>query len=265
MILNDGYISDIIKKNEHQMKEVIIVLKELFKYDGCRIDVKINKDTYLQTEPIYGKIFLKFNKMNHRVKSINVNLIMNYFTESREKKEVVVSTTEIHKGFTTLPYESRDLPFTYYLPMNIPLTSNSLIYQLQFEVIYDKVLTEKFTRPIHILPSPEFKMILDVFVNNLNFVPSYRSGFYVNNKQIFEFHPHNQFANRGLNELIAVIQYDELFYKINFYYIIHGQKFRNSLTLYKNILFTFEGNLNYEEVSKNIYNTIDSKFRELNL
>lgn len=227
--------------------------------------LRLNKGTFKQNEPVFGRVYLQFNKMQHRVKRINVILVMNYFTETRDKEEVILAKEEIHKAFPTLPYEEKVIDFRFNFPMNLPLTTNSLIYQLFVEIEYDKILNQKTSHQINIIPSDEFKMLLDIFVQDLGFQASYRSGLYLNKRQIFSFHPPNFYANKGLNDMTVVIQYNEFYYQINFYYIIYQQKFKNSITLYHNVLFKFDGGLNREEVKKNVQSKINQQFQELQL
>jgi sporulation-control protein len=92
---------------------------------SAAVDTKLEKDTYMPGETVNGVVEIRGGKVEQQVDEIYLTLNTTYLRESDDKKYTV--TAEIERFRITTPFviranEKKDIPFTFQLPFDTPLS-----------------------------------------------------------------------------------------------------------------------------------------------
>lgn len=92
---------------------------------SAAVDTKLQKDTYMPGETINGVVEIKGGKVEQQVDEIYLTLNTTYLRESDDKKYTVTASIDrfrLTTPFTVRPNEKRDIPFSFQLPFDTPLS-----------------------------------------------------------------------------------------------------------------------------------------------
>lgn len=92
---------------------------------SASVDTKLEKDTYMPGETIKGVVEIKGGKVDQNVDEIYLTLNTTYLKESDDRKYTVTAAIErfrLTTPFTIKENERKEIPFTFQLPYDTPLT-----------------------------------------------------------------------------------------------------------------------------------------------
>ncbi|WP_423798846.1 sporulation protein [Neobacillus sp. SAB-20_R2A] len=92
---------------------------------AATVDTKLEKDTYMPGETVKGVVEIKGGKVDQQIDEIYLALNTTYLKESDDRKYTVTAT--IDRFRITTPFkinvnEKREIPFTFQLPYDTPLS-----------------------------------------------------------------------------------------------------------------------------------------------
>jgi sporulation-control protein len=92
---------------------------------SAAVDTKLQKDTYMPGETVNGVVEIKGGKVEQQVDEIYLTLNTTYLRESDDKKYTVTASIDrfrLTTPFTVRPNEKKDIPFSFQLPFDTPLS-----------------------------------------------------------------------------------------------------------------------------------------------
>lgn len=92
---------------------------------AASVDTKLEKDTYMPGETVQGIVEIKGGKIDQQIDEIYLSLNTTYLRESDDRKYNVTATIDrfrITTPFTIRSNEKREIPFTFQLPYDTPLS-----------------------------------------------------------------------------------------------------------------------------------------------
>jgi sporulation-control protein len=92
---------------------------------SAAVDTKLQKDTYMPGETVNGVVEIKGGKVEQQVDEIYLTLNTTYLKESDDKKYTVTASIDrfrLTTPFTVMPNEQKDIPFSFQLPFDTPLS-----------------------------------------------------------------------------------------------------------------------------------------------
>ncbi len=92
---------------------------------SAAVDTKLEKDTYMPGEIVNGVVEIKGGKVEQQVDEIYLTLNTTYLRESDDKKYTVTASIDrfrLTTPFTVRPNEKKDIPFSFQLPFDTPLS-----------------------------------------------------------------------------------------------------------------------------------------------
>ncbi|TYR81203.1 sporulation protein [Priestia megaterium] len=92
---------------------------------AARVDAKLVNDTFRAGETIEGIIEVYGGNVEQKIDRIYLRLFTSYVKEMDDKKvkqDVQLNTFKINEPFTIQPAEKREIPFTFELPDDTPVT-----------------------------------------------------------------------------------------------------------------------------------------------
>ncbi len=92
---------------------------------SAAVDTKLQKDTYMPGETVNGVVEIKGGKVEQQVDEIYLTLNTTYLRESDDKKYTVTASIDrfrLTTPFTVRPNEQKDIPFSFQLPFDTPLS-----------------------------------------------------------------------------------------------------------------------------------------------
>lgn len=232
------------------------MFKDLFQSDSMQVELVLNKEVYQQAELVKG-FFRIYNKKLLKIKRIIISVKIDYFTPEREKKSQVLYTDEIVSNYHIETLGDTKIPFQYGLPLNTPLSSNNVLITLLFKIEVPFQVPTQLKRVITIIPSNDTNLLLNA-IQSFGFQSTYRSGDYLQDRQIFEFNASGQYAQQGLESICFNIIYDELYMHVILFAKLYGQSRSNKVkgTFIRNNFYDFYGNINYDYITENLHSLL---------
>ncbi|WP_223593214.1 sporulation protein [Neobacillus bataviensis] len=92
---------------------------------SAAVDTKLEKDTYMPGETVKGVVEIRGGKVEQQVDEIYLALNTTYLRESDDRKYTVTATIDrfrLTTPFTIRSNERKEIPFTFQLPYDTPLT-----------------------------------------------------------------------------------------------------------------------------------------------
>lgn len=92
---------------------------------SAKVDTKLEKNQYMLGETVSGKIEIQGGAVQQEIAEIYLTLHTNYKVEIDDhtyQKTATISHYLINQSFTILPNEKREIPFSFKLPYETPLT-----------------------------------------------------------------------------------------------------------------------------------------------
>lgn len=92
---------------------------------SARVDTKLERDSYIPGDRVSGVVEVTGGSVKQDIEEIYISLHTSYIQESNDKKFSKVATIErirINEPFTIAENEHKEIPFSFELPLDTPLT-----------------------------------------------------------------------------------------------------------------------------------------------
>jgi sporulation-control protein len=176
---------------------------------NAKVDTRLRDNSVWVGDPLEGAVHIKGGALEQNVDSIYLHLMTQYL-QKRDDRTVRVSTAvakwQVSEPFTLGAGQEREVPFSFTVPLNTPVTTGQVPVWLKTGLDIDNVADPEDIDRLQVLPHPHMKAVLEA-VDSLGFYPKdstceYSSRLGVSFVQEFEFHPSVRF--RGVEELELV-------------------------------------------------------------
>lgn len=92
---------------------------------SAKVDTKLEKDSLTSGEQVKGVVEIQGGNVEQKVDEIYLSLHTTYIKESDDKKYTVSATIDrfrLNDSFTILPNERKEIPFSFQLPSDTPIS-----------------------------------------------------------------------------------------------------------------------------------------------
>src|SRR4051794_19065131 len=92
---------------------------------AATVDTKLEKEQVIPGEEIKGIVLIQGGSTEQRIDDIYLAIHTQYIKEINDKKNYVTASIErfrLAAAFTLNPNERREIPFTFQLPLDTPVT-----------------------------------------------------------------------------------------------------------------------------------------------
>lgn len=138
---------------------------------SAKVDTKLEKDQYMLGEEVSGVIEVQGGSVQQHIDEIYVTLHTNYKIESDDHTYYQTATINhylINESFTILPNEKRQIPFSFQLPFETPLTYGSTKVWIKTGMDIKNALDPKDEDYIQVVANPLVQSVLNA-VHELGF------------------------------------------------------------------------------------------------
>lgn len=178
---------------------------------NAKVDTRLRNSSVRVGDTLEGVVHIKGGGTEQNVDSIYLHLMTQYIKEqgdSTTRVNTAVTKWKLSEPFTLGAGQEREVPFSFTVPLNTPVTSGKVPVWLKTGLDIDNAVDPGDTDRLEVLPHPHMKAVLDA-VNSLGFQLkattceySSRLGQGVPFVQEFEFYPSGRFS--GVKELELV-------------------------------------------------------------
>jgi sporulation-control protein len=124
---------------------------------SAKVDTILEKDTLMIGEEVKGVVNVKGGNVEQDIDSIYLSLHTTYIRESNDRKytdTLNLGTFKITESFTIKPNESKQLPFTFLLPIDTPMTFGKTKVWIQTGLDIKNAVDPTDKDMIKIVPNP---------------------------------------------------------------------------------------------------------------
>lgn len=92
---------------------------------NAQVDTKLEKKTYVPGEEVRGVVEIRGGSVEQRIEDIYLTVNTTYIRENDDRKQTLACTikkTRINEAFTIAAEETKQIPFSFTMPMETPLT-----------------------------------------------------------------------------------------------------------------------------------------------
>lgn len=90
---------------------------------AAKVDTRLEKSSYRQGDLICGAIYVQGGQVEQKVDDIYLYLVVQYHHEGSQA-EYVLDEFRITEPFVLSPSESKEIPFEFHLPYDVPVTTS---------------------------------------------------------------------------------------------------------------------------------------------
>ena len=124
---------------------------------SARVDTKLERDTYRPGDKVKGVVEVKGGAVAQNIEEIYISLHTKYIVESDSKEEMKKTTIErirINDPFTILVDEIKEIPFSFTLPLDTPLTYGKVKVWVATSVDIKNAVDPRDEDFIDVVPTP---------------------------------------------------------------------------------------------------------------
>ncbi|QYR22979.1 sporulation protein [Paenibacillus sp. sptzw28] len=176
---------------------------------AAQIDTLLEKTRYAPGETINGVVRIKGGSVEQRIEAISLSVMTEYLKESGDNKYYKhgeVARFHVSAPFMLQSGENREVPFSFVLPENTPLSIGRTPVWVKTELDIRGGVDPGDNDRIEVVPTPQIRTVfealelLDFRLRKADCEHSYKHGGQLPFVQEFEFAPGGQFRGR-LDEL----------------------------------------------------------------
>lgn len=154
---------------------------------SAKVDLVLKKQEASLGEVIEGEFRVEGGTVEQQVNHVGVDLNLKIRVKDRDFSKTI-SSIPITSSFTIHPNEKKILPFTYQLPLNLPVSRGGVSYHFATRLDIAAGIDNLDHDPIQVLPPQRFMNIIRAF-EVLGFREKMDSGKFNGYSQEFEFFP----------------------------------------------------------------------------
>lgn len=131
---------------------------------SAKVDTILSKAVYEAGEEIQGTVKVYGGKIEQQVDAIYLSVYTTYIRESDDRKftdKAAIHKEKVTNGFTLAANETKDIPFSFTLPFNTPITKGSTRVWIQTGLDIVSAVDPTDKDFIQVEPAPLAKKVLD--------------------------------------------------------------------------------------------------------
>src|SRR5690606_23078046 len=94
-------------------------------YGSQKVDLVLNGNSFTLGDTINGELHIEGAKVKQKINKIDVDFFLSIFKDGHEYRQQI-QNFPFHHSFEIQPAERHSFPFTYALPMNLPISSSTV-------------------------------------------------------------------------------------------------------------------------------------------
>ncbi|GAB7387789.1 hypothetical protein BSNK01_16260 [Bacillaceae bacterium] len=161
---------------------------------SAKVDLVLNKPSYALGEVIEGSFHIEGGTVEQRINKLDVELLLRVTVKGREFTKTAAAIP-VTSSFVIRPGEKKTLPFSYPLPMNLPISRYNVAYFLLTHLDIAGGVDHHDRDELRILPPARFENILRA-LERLGFREKAESGKFNGYSQEFAFFPTVRFKEQ---------------------------------------------------------------------
>lgn len=161
---------------------------------SAKVDLVLKKQEVSLGEVMEGEFRVEGGTVEQKINHIGVDLNLMIRVKNQDFSKII-SSIPVSSSFTIQPNEKKTIPFTYQLPVNLPLSRGGISYHFATRLDIAAGVDNLDHDPILVLPPQRFMNILHA-LEALGFREKMDSGKFNGYSQEFEFFPTAVFRDR---------------------------------------------------------------------
>lgn len=130
---------------------------------SAKIDTVLDSGSYVQGQEVKGTVRMKGGNVEQNIDTIEIAVKTEYIKEHEEHKHHVQTTLvkyHVSSPFTLQPGEQREVPFSFTLPNDTPLTIGHTPVWINTELAISSAIDPSDNDRIEVKPSPQVAVVL---------------------------------------------------------------------------------------------------------
>ncbi len=161
---------------------------------SARVDLVLRKQEVSLGEVIEGEFLVEGGKVEQKINHVSVDLNLKIRVKSQDFTKTI-SSIPVTSSFTIHPNEKKILPFTYQLPLNLPISRVGMSYHFATRLDIAAGVDNLDHDHIQVIPPQRFMNIIQALEAS-GFREKMDSGKFNGYSQEFEFFPTTVFRDR---------------------------------------------------------------------
>lgn len=156
-------------------------------YGSAKVDLVLNGNSFTLGDTINGELHIEGGKVKQKINKIDVDFFLSIFKDGHEYRQQI-QNFPFHHSFEIQPAERHSFPFTYALPMNLPISSSTVQFYFITRLDIASGVDSSDRDYIIIEPPIPLQRVLAAF-NQLGFQEKHDSREFEGTAQEFELAP----------------------------------------------------------------------------
>lgn len=138
---------------------------------SAKLDTVLDKASYSPGEEVHGVVRIQGGSIEQRIDAIVLSVMTSYLREVNDSKmtqSTDLARLQVSEPLTINPNELREVPFSFYLPRNTPLSIGHSPVWIKTAADIQAAVDPTDEDRIHVMPSPYQRVVLDA-VDQLGF------------------------------------------------------------------------------------------------
>lgn len=158
-----------------------------FGFGSAKVDLVLHQNTYMLGETVTGELTIQGGKIEQKINKIDVDFQLSILKDEQTYQQRI-QTFPFHQSFNIQPGELRSFPFSYSLPLNLPISSSTVQFYFITRLDIASGLDSSDRDEITIEPPVPLQKVLTA-LNQLGFQEKHDSREFEGHAQEFELAP----------------------------------------------------------------------------
>lgn len=131
---------------------------------SATVDTRFEKDSFMPGEEVRGVVHVKGGNVEQQIEDIYLSLNTTYLKESDDRKHTMKATIErfnLSKAFVILPNEMKEIPFTFCIPLDTPVSIGRTKIWMETGVDIKSAVDPSDKDYIKVIPNPLMEAVLN--------------------------------------------------------------------------------------------------------
>jgi sporulation-control protein len=131
---------------------------------AASVDTRLEKSTYIPGEKVNGIVVVRGGNIEQKIDEIYLSLMTHYIKEKDDKKYVkqaVIHKEKINQPFTILANETKEIPFSFQLPYDTPITLGKTKVWVHTGLEIRNAIDPSDSDFIEVLPTPLMNAVIN--------------------------------------------------------------------------------------------------------
>lgn len=138
---------------------------------AAKVDTELTSSTFYPGEEVKGIVVINGGNVEQKIDEIYLSVLTHYIKEvddRREKRQAEIAKIQINKPFVILPNETKEIPFSFQLPLDTPITIGASKVWIHTGLDIKGAIDPKDTDYIDVVPGGLMKEVLNS-INRIGF------------------------------------------------------------------------------------------------